>query len=146
MCLYCWPDLSAYVINPLVANVPPIVVALIPNCNTFTTEDVKRDVQVLTDLLEKHLVPVLGPLVGVDSGKFDEELVVLNVHWNSTCRGVVVDVGRWGFATPCLSIRALLRSRPGGHPWRASIQGSRARDVCVQWPSSCSSERSGDPD
>jgi hypothetical protein len=63
-----WSDLTAYVINPLVSGVPPIVIALIPNCNTFTAVDVKRDAGKLFGMLETSLVPILGPLLGLDSG------------------------------------------------------------------------------
>jgi hypothetical protein len=55
-------DLSAWVINPLVEGIGPVVVALIPSCNTFTADEVAAELQQIRALSRKYLVPVLGPL------------------------------------------------------------------------------------
>jgi hypothetical protein len=64
-----YADLTAVVVNPLVANVPPMPLMLAQGCNTFTSADAELQLKVLSDLSTEYLVPVLGPQIGLACGK-----------------------------------------------------------------------------
>ena len=51
-------------INPLHKDLPALVALLMPTCNTFNHEWVDDQWKELEKLYDKHLLPVLGPLVG----------------------------------------------------------------------------------
>ncbi len=51
-------------LNPLHKDLPPMVVLLQACCNTFTHEIVERQWEQIITLYNRHILPVLGPLVG----------------------------------------------------------------------------------
>ena len=51
-------------INPLHPLLPATPVHIAPTCNRFTSETVAQDWQIIQELYDKYLYPVLGPLVG----------------------------------------------------------------------------------
>jgi hypothetical protein len=61
-------DLTAHVVNPLHAALPPFVMALSPNCNTFIADDVRKEMATVDTIVTKHLGPILGSFVGSATG------------------------------------------------------------------------------
>ena len=51
-------------LNPIHKDIPPIVVLLQACCNKFTHDMVKQQLEAITNLYNKHLLPILGLLVG----------------------------------------------------------------------------------
>lgn len=60
--------MTAVVVNPLVADIPPLPCFLAQGCNKFNAENAEVQFKQLSDLCHKHLVPVLGPMCGFACG------------------------------------------------------------------------------
>lgn len=51
-------------INPLHQLLPAIQIYMMPTCNRFTAESVRREWNEIKALYNQHILPVLGPLIG----------------------------------------------------------------------------------
>jgi hypothetical protein len=122
----CAPtDLSAWVVNPLVDGVGPVVVALIPSCNTFTAEEVAAELEQIRALSRKHLAPVLGPMEVLSS---DGDQRRVRVQLLESCdlvgpgrRDIGSDVSKpgvryRGIQDPSFVFSGLLEQVEGPHP------------------------------
>ena len=54
-------------LNPLHMLLPAIPIYMVPTCNRFTAESVSQNWSDINKLYNKHILPVLGPLIGKES-------------------------------------------------------------------------------